>query len=159
MDGTNALQQTNNSFLSKSIKTVFYLLPANHTTLIEKDVERFNYEVILAHGLSVSYQKAMVGSVKLFYSNFSGHRMDVSKLQRPFSEHRLPEVLSKDEVQRVLNATGNIKHKAMLSLIYSCGLRIGELITMKITDLDKSRKLIKIVQAKGKKDRYAPYSD
>ncbi|MDZ4844733.1 MAG: tyrosine-type recombinase/integrase [Chitinophagales bacterium] len=152
-------KQTIHSYLNQLKQFFTFCLPANHTTLIEKDVERFNYEVILAHGLSVSYQKAMVGSVKLFYSNFSGHRMDVSKLQRPFSEHRLPEVLSKDEVQRVLNATGNIKHKAMLSLIYSCGLRIGELITMKITDLDKSRNLIKIVQAKGKKDRYAPYSD
>jgi len=152
-------RQTIHSYASQLKQFFTFCLPADHTAITEKDVERFNYEIVIANGLSVSYQKAMTGSIKLFFGLHTGHKMNLSKLQRPFSEHRLPQVLSKEEVQRVLNATGNVKHKAMLGMIYSCGLRIGELINLRITDLDKTRNLVRIVQAKGKKDRYAPYSD
>ena len=85
--------------------------------------------------------------------------MDLEKLQRPFKESRLPEVLSKAEVGQLISVTTNVKHKALLSIIYSCGMRIGEVISLKINDLDKDRKLIKIVRGKGNKDRYVPYSE
>jgi integrase/recombinase XerD len=101
----------------------------------------------------------MTGAIKLFYSHFFGHRMDLNRLEYPIREKTLPIVLSKEEVQRIVNNAGNIKHKAMLSLIYSCGLRRGEVLALKIRDLDKDRKVIRIEQAKGKKDRYVPYSD
>jgi site-specific recombinase XerD len=138
---------------------LIFCLPAEWSQITEADVDRFNSEIVIANGLSVSYQRGLVGAVKLFYSQCAGHKMNLEKLQRPFRESRLPEVLSKEEVQRVINATANMKHKALLSLIYSCGLRIGELINLPIRDLDKQRKLIRIVQAKGRKDRYALYSD
>jgi integrase/recombinase XerD len=70
----------------------------------------------------------------------------------------LPNVLSKQEVKAILGASLNIKHRAMLSLIYSCGLRRGELLNLKPTDIDSNRGLLIIRQAKGKKDRIAPLS-
>ena len=84
--------------------------------------------------------------------------MNLEKLQRPHKESRLPEVLSKEEVQNIIGATNNLKHKAMLSLIYACGLRRSEIINLRVKDLDSNRKLIRIEQAKGKKDRYVTFS-
>lgn len=151
--------QTVENYLSHLKQFFNYFHDADHARLTEHHVEQFNHEIIITGGLSPSYQRSMVGAIKLFYSHFNGHRMDIAKLQRPRKEHRLPEVLSKEEVQRIIKATNNVKHKALLSIIYSCGLRIGEALNLKLKDLDKNRKLIRIEQAKGKKDRYVPYSD
>lgn len=70
----------------------------------------------------------------------------------------MPNVLSKEEVKQILEAHNNIKHKAMLSLIYSCGLRCGELLNLKPIHIDSKRGIVLIKQAKGKKDRIAPLS-
>ncbi len=68
----------------------------------------------------------------------------------------LPNVLSKEEVQQILRALENIKHKAMLCLIYSCGLRRSELLNLKFEHVDSKRGILLIKQAKGRKDRIAP---
>ena len=75
-------------------------------------------------------------------------------IDRPGRERKLPDVLSKEEVGAMLRATKNPKHKCILALIYSCGLRRRELINLKLEDVDSKRMLIKIRGAKGKKDRY-----
>ncbi|HPG10904.1 MAG TPA: tyrosine-type recombinase/integrase [Chitinophagaceae bacterium] len=123
-----------------------------------EDVENFNYSQIIGKGMSVSFQQIMVGAIKLFYKRLQGTAMNLEKLQRPHKESRLPEVLSKEEVQNIIGATNNLKHKAMLSLIYACGLRRSEIINLRVKDLDSNRKLIRIEQAKGKKDRYVTFS-
>jgi len=68
-------------------------------------------------------------------------------------------VLSKEEISKILDAPGFLKHKAMLSLIYSCGLRAGELLQLKPEHIDANRNLLIIKRAKGKKDRVAPLSN
>lgn len=83
-----------------------------------------------------------------------GGRRKVYLIERPREEKFLPEVLSQEEVTALLNATDNLKHKAVLMTIYSGGLRISELINLKIKDIDSDRMQIRIEQAKGKKDRY-----
>jgi integrase/recombinase XerD len=128
------------------------------TQLTVSDVIRFNHEVILRERLSISYQRLIIGAIKLFYGRLQEHGMEIDRLDRPFKEHKLPIVLSKSEVESILRAAGNIKHKAMLSLMYSCGLRRGEVLALKKADLDSGRNLIRIVQAKGRKDRYVPFS-
>ena len=69
------------------------------------------------------------------------------------SDKKLPIVLSIDEIQKLFNTCTNIKHKAILSLLYSAGLRVSEVINLKITDIDSSRMIINIINAKGGKDR------
>jgi site-specific recombinase XerD len=139
----------------------FFQFVANETvySVTTEDVIRFNHEVILRHNLSVSYQRLVTGAIKLFYQRLSGHRMVIDQLDRPMREHRLPVVLSKEEVEKLIRAAGNSKNRAMLSTIYSCGLRRGEVLGLRITDLDYGRNLIRIVQAKGRKDRYVPFSE
>jgi len=75
------------------------------------------------------------------------------------SLHKLPNVLSKEEVKRIISSPINVKHRTMLSLIYACGLRRGELLNLKPNDVDSKRGLLLIRQAKGKKDRIVPISD
>ncbi|MDD5152085.1 MAG: tyrosine-type recombinase/integrase, partial [Flavobacterium sp.] len=69
-----------------------------------------------------------------------------------------PNVLSKEEIKLILNAHSNIKHKAMLSMIYSCGLRRSELLHLRFSDIDSNRNIVLLKNAKGKKDRIAPLS-
>src|SRR5690606_17656804 len=127
--------------------------------LTNQDVVRFNHEVILGRKLSISYQRLIIGAIKLIYSRLTGQRMETDRLERPFKEKKLPVVLSKEEMQQIILATRNLKHKVMLSLMYSCGLRRGEGLGVKKTDLDAGRNMIRIVQAKGRQDRYVPYSE
>jgi site-specific recombinase XerD len=74
-------------------------------------------------------------------------------LHRPKKEHKLPKVLSKNEVKKILDSSKNIKHKSILMLIYSAGLRRSELLNLHISDIDSERMVINIRGAKGKKDR------
>jgi integrase/recombinase XerD len=84
--------------------------------------------------------------------------MEVDFSQRPRREKRLPNVLSKKEVKAILEAPTNLKHRAMLSLIYACGLRRSELLNLTLKDILSDRNLIFIRQSKGKKDRMVPIS-
>jgi site-specific recombinase XerD len=136
-----------------------YMGSESYQELSVDDVTRFNHEVIIAEGLSTSFQRGLVGAVKLFYSHFFGHQMDIEELEYPRREKKLPIVLSKEEVQAILRCTKNLKHRAILSTIYSCGLRRGEVLELRIKDLDKHRNLIRIGKAKGNKDRYVPYPE
>ena len=67
---------------------------------------------------------------------------------------RLPPVLSPDEVKRVLTMATSLKARAMLSLAYGCGLRSSEVVRLRVGDIDREQKIIRIVQSKGRKDRY-----
>ncbi|HQW27229.1 MAG TPA: tyrosine-type recombinase/integrase, partial [Saprospiraceae bacterium] len=152
-------EQTIRNYLNHLSQFFVYMRDVDLKEVTAADVVRFNHDVIIKHKLSVSYQRVVTGAIKLFYSHFFDHKMDIDRLDRPFREKTLPIVLSKTEVERILKAAGNIKHRAMLSLMYSCGLRRGEVLALKINDLDKDRNLIRIIQGKGRKDRYVPYSE
>jgi integrase/recombinase XerD len=99
-----------------------------------------------------------VNAIKLFFRSIEHKKMNPELLHRPKREKLLPNVLSKEEVKQILDAHSNLKHKAMLSLIYSCGLRCGELLSMRPVHIDSKRGIVIIKQAKGKKDRIVPLS-
>jgi site-specific recombinase XerD len=88
-----------------------------------------------------------------------GGQRKVYTIDRPREEKFLPEVLNTDEITAILNATENIKHKAVLMTIYSAGLRIGEAVNLKLKDIDSGRMQIRVENAKGKKDRYTLLSE
>jgi len=81
----------------------------------------------------------------------------IGKLPRPMKEHKLPDVLNEDEVLRIFNSVSNLKHRTMLMLAYASGLRVSELIRLRVEDIDGQRNLIHIRDAKGKKDRYTVF--
>lgn len=123
------------------------------------DIIQFNNEYLLAKGYSASFQNQVVNAVKLFFQKIENTKINTENISRPKREKKLPNVLSKEEVKSILVSPKNLKHKSMLSLIYSCGLRRSELLNLKIADVDSNRKLLLIKQGKGKKDRIIPLSE
>jgi integrase/recombinase XerD len=118
----------------------------------------FNNDYIIKNKLSASYQNQIINAIKLYFIRIENKKLSIENIFRPKREKKLPNVLSKQEVKAILESLGNIKHKAMLSLIYSCGLRRSELLNLKLTDIDSKRNIIIIRKAKGKKDRIVPLS-
>jgi integrase/recombinase XerD len=123
-----------------------------------EDLIRFNNEYILEQKLSSSFQNQVVNAIKLFFSVRKGKKLDPDLVHRPRRAKALPNVLSKEEVKSILEAHNNLKHKVMLSLIYSCGLRCGELIALEPHHIDSKRNIVLIKNSKGKKDRIVPLS-
>lgn len=129
------------------------------STLSNDDIVSYVYNHIVKQGLSFSYQNQLINAVKLFFREVEKSEIKIEKLQRPRREHKLPNVLSKEEVKLIVEALTNTKHRAMLSLIYACGLRRSELLNLKSKDVDSKRHLLIIRNAKGYKDRVVPISE
>lgn len=96
--------------------------------------------------------------IKLYFKIVKETAIDIDKIHRPKREKAIPNVLSKEEIKAILEAPKNLKHKAMLSMIYSCGLRRSELLNLRPNDIDSKRNVVIIRQSKGKKDRITPLS-
>lgn len=99
-------------------------------------------------------------AIKIYYEKIA--RVGIEKfkyIERPKRNNKLPIVLSVDEIQRMFNVCENKKHKVILALLYSCSLRVSELINLKWKDIDRSRMIINIIQAKGNKDRQVGLND
>ena len=96
-----------------------------------------------------------VNAIKLYYNGLLGKGLALKQVIRPKTGKQLPKVWSKKEVKRILTCTENLKHKTLLSILYGSGLRIGEVLKLKITDIDSKRMQIRILGGKGKKDRYS----
>ena len=141
---------------TKSLLVFFNQKALNEIT--NEDVILYNNDYILKNNLSASYQNQIVSAIKLFFTTVQDRKIEIESIHRPKRARVLPNVLSKGEIKLILEAHSNIKHRAMLSLIYSCGLRRRELIDLKLGDIDSKRNIVIIKQAKGKKDRIAPLS-
>lgn len=129
------------------------------STVTHEDLERFNYERILSRKLSAPYQNQVINALKLYFRRFQSKHFDPDKIERPKEGTKLPTILNLKEVERLLLCTHNFKHRTMLMLIYSCGLRRGELLGLQIRDIDSKRMLIHIRSSKGNKDRMVPLSN
>ncbi|MBK7762373.1 MAG: site-specific integrase [Bacteroidetes bacterium] len=127
--------------------------------ITDSDIIKFNNEYILKKQLSSSFQNQIVNAVKLFFRTIEKKQLDPELIHRPKRQKLLPNVLSKEEVKLILTALPNLKHRTMLCLIYSCGLRRSELLALKAVDIQAGRNIILIKQAKGKKDRIVPLSE
>lgn len=125
-------------------------------TLTREDSIGFCKNHILDRGLSFSYQNQFVNALKLYLYTIHGISVKTDFLERSRRESRLPNVLSKEEVQKILQNTNNPKRKLMLSIAYGCGLRAGEVLNLRPQDIDRVRRCIHIKLAKGFKDRVIP---
>ena len=137
---------------------LLYFQDKEISDLTNADVLDFNNDYILEKKLSASYQNQIVSAIKLYFRTIRGSKIEADKIDRPKKPKILPNVLSKEEVKKILDAHSNIKHKVMLCLIYSCGLRRSELLNIKPAHIDSKRNIVIIKQAKGRKDRIVPLS-
>lgn len=104
-------------------------------------------------------QRSQHGAIKKFYEICIGQKEKFKYIPYARKEQKLPIVLSQDEIQKMFTVCKNKKHKVILALLYSCGLRVSELINLQWSHIDRSRHVINIIQAKGKKDRQVPLPD
>ena len=103
---------------------------------------------------SRSYVRQSYSALKYYYTVTLGFEWDMEKIPRVRQVHKLPEILNGEEIKRLLAVTKNIKHKTMLMVTYSAGLRVSETAALKVANIDSERMTIKVDQGKDKKDRY-----
>ncbi len=116
------------------------------------DIEAYQYH-LARRQVSNSYLNQIVNAIRYFYKDVLGDAQRVKFIERPRKERKLPVILSKTEVSRLLSSIPNLKHQTMLSVAYSGGLRMGEVLSLRTNDILFDRGLIRITAAKGNKDR------
>jgi integrase/recombinase XerD len=123
-------------------------------TLEQADIEKFLLYLTEERKVSASYHNISISAIKFFYEKVLEKEKATYKISRPRRERLLPEVLSEEEVQWLMNAVSNLKHKCILMTIYSGGLRLGEVVRLSVADIDSKRMLVFVRGGKGRKDRY-----
>jgi integrase/recombinase XerD len=107
---------------------------------------------------SISQQNQVINAIRFLYKEVLNKKYDKVSFKRPKSEKKLPRVIDGEFIKNKLTKITNLKHKTILTLTYSVGLRVSEIVNLKIEDIDSKRMLINIRQAKGRKDRIVPLS-
>lgn len=121
----------------------------------KEEINSYMLDLIQKHKISGTEQNQRINAIKFYYEKVLSHEKNTYYLERPRSEKPLPKVFSKQEVISIIKQCTNLKHRCLLSMIYSAGLRRSELINLKLSDILADRNQIIIRQAKGKKDRYS----
>lgn len=127
---------------------------ADPTELNELHIKEY-LSTLIKKKVSNSYINQAINAIKFYYEIVLDMPNRFYDMERPIKEHKLPKVISKKEVLAIINNTANIKHKCIVALLYSAGLRRAELLNLKLTDIDSERMVIRIESAKGNKDRYS----
>jgi site-specific recombinase XerD len=122
-------------------------------------IEKYIFWKIKKDNISASHQRIILASIAKFYELVIEKRINLKHLYPQRKEHKLPNYLTFDEVKKLIEVTQNLKHKSIIMLLYSGGLRLSEVINLKITDIDSNSMTITIRQAKGKKDRQVMLSE
>lgn len=150
----NYSDRTINSYLF-NINQFLNNIKASPSRLTASDFQSYldNYQFT-----SVSQQNQVINSIRFLYKFGLDKKYDKVSFKRPKSEKKLPRVIDGEFIKERLSKIDNLKHKAILTLTYSVGLRVSEIINLKIQDIDSKRMLIHIKNAKGKKDRIVPLS-
>ena len=118
-----------------------------------KTIDNEKIKLWLLNALTINSRKHRLCALNSFYKITVGMPSKIQKIPYPKSEKKLPIVLSQEEVQRMFSVCENLKHKVILALLYSCGLRVSELINLKWSHVDRSRMIINVIAGKGNKDR------
>ncbi len=124
------------------------------TRITDEEVNTYLVHLVSDKKVSPAIQKQAVNAIKFYYEKVLRRPVKQYLYKRPRREKTLPVILSEEEVTKVLLSLRNLKHRTILMVIYSSGLRLGELTNLKTNDIDFDRKLIRVKSGKGKKDRY-----
>jgi site-specific recombinase XerD len=129
------------------------------SNLTNKDVNTYIETVFIKRNYSISTQRQFISAVKQFIIFYPETAISNLALTRPKKSRKLPMVLSQSEVIDLIRFTPNLKHRAIIALLYSCGLRISELLNLKLTDINIDRMQLNIINSKGRKDRYVSLAE
>ncbi len=130
----------------------YYPKVDNLMSLSEIDIKNYLQKLVLEKK-SDTYINQSINAIKFYYEVVKEMPNRFYSIERPIKKETLPKVLSKESVLKMISSCRNIKHKCIISLLYSAGLRRNELLQLKIEDIDSDRMLITVRQSKGNKDR------
>lgn len=151
---SNYSKQTINSYMS-ALKIFFKYISKNKLSQVSNDdIQNYMQFCREDRKYSNSALRQSIAAIKYFYVHILKENMPEALNIKIRKTNKLPIVLSRNEVIRLLKMTNNLKHKSILMMIYSAGMRLGELLNLKVSDIDSNRMKIHIQQAKGNKDRY-----
>ena len=147
-------------YANSTVKTyvTFFELFINHhynkklKELNENDIRSFLQNLIQKE-YSNSYINQAINAIKFYYEIVLDMPNRFYEIERPRKESKLPTVISKEEILSIIESTNNIKHRCIVQLLYGSGLRRGELLNLKLSDIDSKRMLIRVENSKGNKDR------
>jgi integrase/recombinase XerD len=135
----------------KNVALHFGKSPAD---LDEEEIRKYLHYLMEERKASQAVISQSYSALKFFFEKTIEKPWSVLKIPRSKQSKKLPVVLSKQEVELILSATRNLKHRAILMTVYSAGLRVGEVTRLKVSDIDSGRMMIRINEGKGLKDRY-----
>ncbi|MEZ4803803.1 MAG: tyrosine-type recombinase/integrase, partial [Gelidibacter sp.] len=151
--GKRLSEQTVRSYGHFVLRFLHYTKDRRIDLLRTEHIDNFMSDVIAKEQYGISSHRQCVSAFKYLTQLCKLRGFDASTYKRPKKSKYLPTVLSKEEVIDLLRASNNLKHRAIIGLLYSCGLRIGELLNLKKSDLDFDRQQLYIRNGKGRKDR------
>ena len=144
--------RTHQSYLS-AVEQLAQYFHRSPDKLSHEQLQGFFKHLAIERGLSPASCRLYLNGVRFFYLHVLGWKHFDVPLVVPRREQRIPELLSRNEVARLLNACTNPKHRMLLALCYGCGLRVSEVVAVRVRDIDGERSLLRIEQGKGAKDR------
>ncbi len=145
--------KTISTYSSEFSSFLFYYKDKDINTLAKEDIEEYLYFLVDKRRIGTSQQNQLINAIKFYYEQVLGRDRTVYNIQRPKKAKSYPKVLSESEVLRLIDAPRNLKHRAILYTLYSAGLRISEVVNLKLSDIRIDDGYILIRSAKGKKDR------
>lgn len=123
------------------------------TEIDEVIIEKYVFWKVQKHKIGSSHQRMIVASIDKFYTSVYNKKLNIKHLYPARKSYSLPNYLTTDEVKKLVGAVQNIKHRCIIKLLYGSGLRLGELLHLKVTDIDSKSMIIHIRNSKGNKDR------
>ena len=124
-----------------------------------EDFEQYIYYQLRENQISASTQKQILASITKYFKIVYDKELNLKSLYPQRKSNYLPNYISKQEVKSMLEATSNFKHKIIIATIYSCGLRLSELLNLRITEINSKTMQIKVRNSKNQKDRYVVLSE
>ncbi|SNR61193.1 Site-specific recombinase XerD [Lutibacter agarilyticus] len=154
-------------FSESTVKTYFtfvadffdYIQDTELESVNNRTIELFIEDVFIPRKYSISTHRQFISAMKVFKAFYPESKIDEIQLKRPKKSKLLPTVLSKEEIIDLLRCTKNLKHRAILAMIYSAGLRISELLNLTLKDIDIDRRQIIVKNSKGRRDRHIILAD
>jgi integrase/recombinase XerD len=150
------LPKTRTGYIRVVLQFTGFLGRSPDTATVE-DLRRYQLYLV-DQGTSPTSLNAAITGLRFFFEVTLGRPELMAKMRPVQVPHKLPVVLSREEVARLIEAAGNLKYQTALSVAYGAGLRAGEVVALKVGDIDGQRMILRIEQGKGAKDRYAMLS-
>jgi len=146
-------QHTVKAYRSQALRFFKHFENQDIIELTKEDIEKYVYGIKIAYKISDSMQNIIINAIKFYLEKVLGQPRTKYSITRPKKTTTLPDTLSEEDVYKIINVLDNLKHRAMLHLLYSAGIRREEVTKLRIEDIKSQAMMIFVKGAKGKKDR------